>query len=108
MLDEFKEKMTDGWMLGYVEALKTAGVDTVLFCFSVRVNAHVNFIHGPTGAAICILPSPALYRRIRKVIVNPYTPVVDEAVERPVGWKRHWYSFLLGIIPYCATPLRSL
>ncbi len=37
-LEDFKEKMTGGWLFGYVEALKTSGVNTVLFCFSSRIN----------------------------------------------------------------------
>ena len=95
-------------MFGYVEALKTSGVNTVLFCFSSSINDPLYFTHTPTGADVCILPSTALYRRIRKVILNPYTQVVEEAAVNTKGWKRRWCSFLLHAAPYCATPLPSL
>lgn len=107
-LEDFKEKMTGGWLFGYIEALKTSGVDTVLFCFSSRINTPLNFVHTPTGADICVLPSTALYRRIRKVIVNPYTHEAEEAAVDTKGWKRRWCSLLLHAAPYCATPLLSL
>ena len=31
-LDTYCNEMTGGWLFGYVEALKTAGVRSVLFC----------------------------------------------------------------------------
>ncbi len=106
-LEDFKDKMTGGWLFGYIQALKTSGVDTVLFCFSSTINDPLYFVHTPTGADVCILPSTGIYRRLRKVILNPYTQVVEEAAVNTKGWKRRWCSFLLHAAPYCATPLSS-
>jgi glycosyltransferase involved in cell wall biosynthesis len=106
--EDFKEKMTGGWLFGYIDALKTAGIDTVLFCFSAKVDAPLHFVHKPTGAEVCILPTTAIYRRIRKVVLNPYTQVIEEAVLYTARQKRRWYTFLLRISPYFTTPLFHL
>ena len=106
--EDFTQNMTGGWLFGYIEALKTADTDTVLFCFSSRVEKPLYVTHKPTGAEICVLPSTKIYRRIRKVILNPYTQRVEEAAIYTKGLKGMWCSFLLNIAPYHATPLRLL
>lgn len=106
--EDFKAKMTGGWLFGYIDALKKAGIDTVLFCFSAKVDAPLHFVHKPTGAEVCILPTTAIYRRIRKVVLNPYTQVIEEAVLDTVRPKRRWHTFLLRISPYFTTPLLPL
>ena len=55
------------WMFGYVDALQMVGVRTVLFCFSANVTMPSRFTHTPTGAIICILPAPRIYRAYRGV-----------------------------------------
>lgn len=52
---EFCDSMTGGWLFGYVEALKAAGVETVLFCFSSQVSRVEHRKHRPTGAALCVI-----------------------------------------------------
>ncbi len=55
------------------------------------------------------MPSTGIYRHIRKVILNPYTQIVEEAAINTKGWiQKNWCSFLLHAAPYCATPLKSL
>jgi starch synthase len=54
-------------MFGYINALQRAGVRTVLFCISAEVTQPSRFIHAPTGATICVLPAPKLYRAYRQV-----------------------------------------
>jgi glycosyltransferase involved in cell wall biosynthesis len=66
-LETYCSEMTGGWLFGYVEALKTAGVRSVLFCISARVNEVLRVTHTPTGATICLLPAPYLYRIYRKI-----------------------------------------
>src|SRR5947209_3090559 len=68
--EAFRDEMTGGWMFGYIDALRLAGVRTVLFCVSARVTAPWRFTHVPTGATVCVLPAPMLYRAIRRWVLN--------------------------------------
>jgi glycosyltransferase involved in cell wall biosynthesis len=66
-LETYCNEMTGGWLFGYVEALKTAGVRSVLFCISARVDKVQRVTHAPTGATLCFLPAPRLYRIYRQI-----------------------------------------
>jgi glycosyltransferase involved in cell wall biosynthesis len=55
------------WMFGYINALKQAGVRTVLFCISARVTEPSRFTHLPTGTTIRVLPAPKSYLAYRTV-----------------------------------------
>lgn len=66
-LETFSSEFTGSWMFGYINALKSVGVKTVLFCISARVTETSRFTHVPTGATICILPASKLYRAYRSV-----------------------------------------
>jgi hypothetical protein len=69
--ETFRDEMTGGWMFGYIDALRLAGVQTALFCVSARVHAPLRFTHVPTGAPICLLPAPTMYRAVRGQILPP-------------------------------------
>ncbi len=60
-LDTFCNQFVGSWMFGYINALKQAGVRTVLFCISARVKEVSRFTHRPTGTTICILPASKFY-----------------------------------------------
>ncbi len=107
-LKDFTEQMTGGWLFGYIEALKLQNVTTVLICFSAEAKTTQRFIHKPTGATICVLPAPCMYRYIRKRILNPYTTIIEEAAGNVSGLKRYWYIFLLKIAGYTSTPVYNL
>ncbi|BAZ13304.1 putative glycosyl transferase [Calothrix sp. NIES-4071] len=64
-LETFCNELTGGWMFNYIEALQLAGVRTVLFFVSSRVSETVRLKHQPTGATICVMPSPKIYRAYR-------------------------------------------
>lgn len=66
-LEMFCNELTGGWMFNYIDALQLAGVRTVLFFFSSRVSETVRFKHLPTGATVCVLPSPKIYRAYRAI-----------------------------------------
>jgi starch synthase len=66
-LETFCSEMTGGWLFGYIEALKTVGIRSVLYCISARVNEVSQLTHMPTGTTICILPAPKLYRFYRQL-----------------------------------------
>jgi glycosyltransferase involved in cell wall biosynthesis len=104
-LDEFRAELSGGWLFGYVEALERAGVSTVVVCVSARVDETTRWRHGPTGAALVVLPAAAAYRRLRGVLRDPQAWTRAEAVgprRRVAGFAAH------ELAPYLATPLRRL
>ena len=66
-LETYCSEMTGGWLFGYVEALKTVGVRSILYCISAQVSSVSRVTHAPTGATICILPAPRMYRFYRQL-----------------------------------------
>jgi glycosyltransferase involved in cell wall biosynthesis len=78
-LESFCNEFTGSWMFGYADALRRAGVRTILICMSSRIGVPTRFEHAPTGATICILPAPKTYRALRRRMVNPYARTVNQA-----------------------------
>ncbi len=108
-LETFCCEMTGGWLFGYVEALRTAGVRTVVVCFSGRLKTPARFTNEPTGATFWVLPAGRNYLRLRSPIVNPYGRTVGEVFGEEVrGVRRGLFSVLKAVAPYLATPLRPL
>ena len=66
-LKTFCSEMTGGWLFGYIEALKTVGIRSVLYCISAQINEVSHLTHVFTDATICILPAPKLYRFYRQL-----------------------------------------
>ena len=64
--ETFCKEFVGSWMFGYINALQTVGVRTVLVCISADVTQPSRFTHAPTGATICVLPAPRLYRAYRR------------------------------------------
>lgn len=65
--DDFCQEFVGSWMFGYINALKTVGVQVVLFCISTQFDQPAQFEHRPTGATICVLPAPNAYRVYRSM-----------------------------------------
>lgn len=65
--ETFCQVFVGSWMFGYINALKQAGVQTVLFCISARVTQVSRYRHQPTGATLCVLPASPAYRRYRSL-----------------------------------------
>jgi glycosyltransferase involved in cell wall biosynthesis len=109
--DSFCNELTGGWQFGYIEALRLAGVRTVIFYVSTNVTEPSRFTHKPTGATICLLPAPKLYRTIRPKITKQ-TPSLAPNSEESQGSrsKSHqiWLKLLRQVAPYLATPLGLL
>ncbi|MDQ3556901.1 MAG: glycosyltransferase family 4 protein [Gemmatimonadota bacterium] len=105
--DEFCAEMTGGWLFGYVEALRTAGVRSVIVCLSERTAAPARTVHAPTGAAVYLLPASGWYRGLRSAIGRGLTWTSDP--EHP---GRRVAGRLLGavrnLVPYLATPAGPL
>lgn len=106
--EQFKNEMKGGWLFGYIEALQSAGYEPVFFCFSAHENHWGNHYHTPTDSEICVLPSPAIYRRLRKTILNPYAEYVEQACINLNAFNRPFYSLLLSSAEYLSTPLLKL
>lgn len=66
-LEKLRTEQTGGWMFNYIDALKLAEVQTILFFVSGRVDEVVKFKHEPTGATVCILPAPPLHQMFRRI-----------------------------------------
>jgi glycosyltransferase involved in cell wall biosynthesis len=55
-LDDFCNSMTGGWCFGYIDALRSSGWQTTLFCSSRQVEAPTRRRHIPSNTPICLLP----------------------------------------------------
>ena len=106
--ESFCQEMTGGWLFGYIDAFKLAGIETVLYCISNQVSKPTYHIHISTGAKICVLPAPQIYHLIRRPIINPYGWNLKEAVGDVRGLRRWQLALNLHTLPYLATPLRLL
>src|SRR5262249_27809801 len=105
-----RNEMTGGWLFGYIRALQTLGVRSVLFAVSARVAAPWRFTHAPTGASVCILPAPAVYRRGRRRLLNPYAGTLERAICDYTlrGLRYLKCAAVRDVAPYLMTPLRLL
>lgn len=106
--ESFCNEMTGGWLFGYIDALRLAGVRTVLFCISAQVTEPMRYIHKPTGATIGVLPAPKIYNLARQQMLNPYGWTLEEVFGEVRGVNRHLLAILRDISPYLATPLQLL
>lgn len=89
--EAYCNEMNGGWLFGFIDALRLAGVQTVLIYMSARITAPVRFTHKPTGAAISMLPASMIYRIVRRPELN-----------------RLLFNLPRDIEPYLATPLGLL
>lgn len=110
-LEAFCNEFTGSWMFGYCNALRLVGVRTVLMCISARVAAPAHFTHVPTGATICVLPAPKIYRIIRRNTLNPYGRTVRHVFGDIRGTRLPLFPLLAvlrEIVLYLTTPLKLL
>lgn len=107
-LGAFLDETTGGWMFGYIHALQTAGVRTVLVLVSARVARPERRRHAATGAAVWVLPAPRAYRLARRRVLNPYAGSVPQACGDVRGAERALCGALLELAPYLSTPLGHL
>lgn len=99
--EEFRDEVTGSWMFGYVDALRTAGADTVLVCFTSRVAKPVRWVHRPTGATLYLVPSGRAYSAVSRHMLRE--PIGDR---RDPG--RVARAALRNLAPYLATPVTRL
>lgn len=106
-MESFCNEMTGGWLFGYIEALKSVGVQTVLICVSHHVNKTTRRVHQPSGSTILILPASHLYKLTRRL-----SKQIRQAQQSSLLLKGFHYSLfhslLSSIEAYSATPLLLL
>lgn len=103
-LDAFATQMEGGWLFGYADALRTAGVDSMVVCFSQQLREPRTFTHPQSGLQTRVLPASGLYLSLRRRMRDPYGRTVHEAVG-PRAWPSRWmWKILRPFIPYLATP----
>lgn len=107
-LAAFCREMSGGWLFGYVDALKQVGVDTVIFCFSDRIDQTTRYHHLPTGATVCVLPAPERYRWLRRSLINPYAWTLEDAFGPTAPWQRPYRACLKDLASYLAHPIALL
>lgn len=106
--ESFCNEMTGGWQFGYIDALRLAGVRTVVIYPSTRFTEPTRFIHEPTGCTICMLPVPKSYRAIRRHMVKPYPSFGGswkDLFGDAQGSRRFLLKALREVAPYLTTPL---
>jgi glycosyltransferase involved in cell wall biosynthesis len=103
-LDEFCGDFAGSWMFGYVEALRHAGVDSMVICCSSQVRRVERRRHGTTGATITLLPAALPYRLLEPRLVNPYGRSVRDVFGRVPRHLRPALVPLRELILYLPTP----
>ena len=104
----FRESFVGSWMFGYVDALRTAGVRTVIYVTSARVAHPLRFTHAPTGASVCVLPAPRAYVALRRGMVRANLWDIVGGDEGRGSARRQILLLLRQLAPYLAMPLGSL
>jgi glycosyltransferase involved in cell wall biosynthesis len=104
----FCETFVGSWMFNYIEAMKHAGIQTTIFCFSDRVKSTARFVHKPTGAPICMIPASSLYLTLRRFMLNPYGDTVNEVFGNVEGGRRWTFALFNLFRPYLSTPIITL
>ena len=107
-LDDFCQRMTGGWLFGYIEALRSAGWRSVIFLVSQGVEAPMRLRHAPSDTPICVLPVWKAYRSAARGMVDPYGGSVERIFGRGSGLRRLVRFAQKEAAPYLATPLGAL
>jgi starch synthase len=110
-LDDYCDQFTGSWVFGYVDALATAGVKTLIVCVSSGVEIVTRRVHRPTGANICLLPVPRLYRLLRRGMRSPYGRTVRATFRGPTLAKLALLPLLFAakeVAPFVSMPVRRL
>jgi starch synthase len=95
--EDFRDRMSGGWLFGYVDALARAGVETVIVCVTGEVERPTRERHRDSGAVLVALPPSRTYLAARRRAAGTCDGHrgLPERVTRQLA-------------PYLATPLRPL
>jgi starch synthase len=110
-LETFCNEFRGSWMFGYVEALQSIGVRTILFCFSNQITVPSKHTHLPTGATIWLLPVSRTFHMLRPHVVYPYGQNVKHMFGEIHNVRKillPFFYLLQQTLLYLATPHRLL
>lgn len=108
-LDVFTSQMMGTWVFNYLQALKLAEVEPILYVISSKVGASIRLTHGATGAAIVLLPPPRIYRLIRRWLpTRPKLMAWHFRGRVRDGLAHTAYRALRFFLRYLATPIFAL
>jgi len=110
-LEEFCTEFVGSWIFGYARALRTAGLSPVIFCVSRAIRHPQTFQHRPSRAEVRVLPSPWIYRLLRRRMSRPYGRTADAMFGSLKGWRvlmRPALVLIHEISGYLANPVVSL
>lgn len=102
-VEDFCNKVTGGWLFGYVEALKENGYDVILFFNSSYFDEVKYLYHEPTKCKICFTPTSSFYRSLEKKMVYPYPSLADNSEQifgKKNGASRFYFYILEKILNY--------
>jgi starch synthase len=101
----FLEEVSGGWLYGYVEALGSAGIDTVLVILSRSIRRPERRVHHATGAPTWLVPPTRSLRLVRRATSWTLT-------SRELGAKRGIARIVSGferrVTPFVSFPARSV
>src|SRR5260370_10062703 len=107
-LNDFCERFTGSWVFGCIEALRSAGWQSVLFVVSRRVEAPTRLLHVPSGITVCALPAWRAYTVVARGMIDPYGGSVERVFGRVSRLRRLSCFARKEAAPYLATPLNTL
>jgi glycosyltransferase involved in cell wall biosynthesis len=107
-LEDLRDVLTGSWMFSFVDALRRAGVETVLIVVSRSVREPTHWRHRPSGAPLVVLPVPRVYRALRRTVADPYGWSIDDSARMASTRGRLVAQPGRQLAPYFATPLRAL
>jgi glycosyltransferase involved in cell wall biosynthesis len=65
-IETFASRLTGGWLVGYIDALASVSVRTILFLVSERVDRPHQLVQASTSAPVWVLPNPRLHLALRR------------------------------------------
>ncbi len=104
-LDDFLQRMSGGWLFGYIDALQTVGIESTLIVFTRDRRAPRVTTHAPTGTRVRLIPSPLRYRALRIFYRSAYH-WIDGDTHTGNTWPRPlraMYDWGCDALPYLAT-----
>jgi glycosyltransferase involved in cell wall biosynthesis len=107
-LESYCESFRGSWMIGWIEALRTAGVETVTIWYSARVQAPKRLTHRPTQSCVVVLPARRLYTALRRRMADPLGSTPADMFGERRGGSRVLAAQIHPWVPYLTTPLVPL
>jgi glycosyltransferase involved in cell wall biosynthesis len=69
-LEALRTEFSASWLFRYIGALRRAGIRSVVIAPSRTVVRESSFTHQPTGATFALIPSPFLFRVLRRTAIG--------------------------------------